>query len=57
MIHDPFDDPGLEVVWGPALHDDTLPGRVVRFPRVSVDSESDDRGPNERKEDRDGSCA
>ena len=56
MIHDPFDDPGLEVAWGPALHDDTVPGRLVRFPRASIDSESDDL-PNECKEDRDGSCA
>ena len=57
MIHDPFDDPGLEVAWGPARHDDTVPAPLVRFPRGSVDSESDDCGGSERKEDHDGSCA
>ncbi len=57
MIHDPFDDPGLEVAWGPLLHDDALAIRLVRFPRVSADSESDDRGFNDRKEEHDGSRA
>ena len=57
MIHDPFDDPGLEVAWGPARHDDTVPAPLMRFPRGSVDSESDDCEGSERKEDHDGSCA
>ncbi len=56
MIHDPFDDPGLEVAWEPAP-DDEPPARLLRFPGVTVASEFDERVLNDPKEVLDGSRA